>query len=217
MTIREVLLNIYNKKGMTIMSATDTFKFGFKSGQIAQLGFGVTDVERAIDIYISQFHIGPWRYIHRTSAKGGDIFRGVQNPPDEPVDKVLAMAWGGTYFVELIQQFSGEPSCVKEHGDYYGYGLNHYGYFFKPGGEYDRKLAELESFGYEAVFSGITPFGSRSTYMGPKTREDMDILAYNFGVGYIEAVELVPEDEDMWYGLYEAARNWDGKTRMFAE
>jgi len=186
-----------------------TFKFGIQSGQIAQLGFGVVDVDKAIDIYIDQLNIGPWQYTPNFKSKGG-VFRGQPNPP---IMKTNAMAWGGNYFIELIQQFSGEPSCVKEHGDQYGYGLNHYGIFYDLDGEYDRKIAKLEVCGYEEVFSGITPTGSRSIYMGPKERKDVDILAYNLGVGYIEMVELVPADEDMFNNIYLAAQDWDGKTK----
>lgn len=192
------------------MSNVKTFKFGVKSGQIAQLGFGVTDVDKAIDIYINHLHIGPWQYTPNFKSRAGGMFRGEPNPS---ILKTNAMAWAGNYFIELIQQFSDEASCVKEHGDYYGYGLNHYGIFYDIGGDYDKKIAELESFGYEEVFSGITPPGSRSIYMGPKKREDVDVLAFNLGVGYIEMVELVPADEDMWYNIYTAAQNWDGKTK----
>ena len=191
------------------MSEKVMFKFGVQSGTIAQLGFGVTDIDRAIDIYVDQLHIGPWQYTP-DFAPGGGTFR---SQPGQPSKKTNAMAWAGNYFIELIQQFSDEPSCVKEHGDSFGYGLNHYGFFYAMNGEYDKKIAELTACGYEEVFSGITPPGSRSIYLGPKNREDVDLLAHNLGVGYIELVELVPADEDMWYNIYLEAKNWDGKTR----
>ena len=72
------------------MSTVKTFKFGIKSGEIAQLGFGVPDVEKAIDIYMNQLHIGPWQISRNFISSPENTFRGAPNPP---AVKTNATAW----------------------------------------------------------------------------------------------------------------------------
>ena len=77
-------------------------------GQIAQIGYVVTDIEASMRHWI-RHGVGPWFYIERVQM---DYFR--HRGVDSPVQMSIALANSGDVQIELIQQRNDAPSMYRE-------------------------------------------------------------------------------------------------------
>lgn len=184
-----------------------TFSFGgVTSGQIFQLGIVVPDVDASMRLCAETMHIGPFTCSRGFKAPDG-WYRGSSDMPE----LTIAHAYTGRIFIEFIQQHDDTPSVYKEFIDKYGYGHHHYGLAVAPE-DYDSTLEHYYRLGFENVFTDRLPGGTRIRYIGPKGGDALEKLRNELGVCYLECVEVLPSEERLFTGMYEAALNWDGKT-----
>ena len=185
-----------------------TFSFGAASGQIFQLGYVVPDVDASMQFYAEAMRIGPFTCNRGFKAPDG-WYRGSADMPQ----LTIAHAYSGRLFIEFIQQHDDTPSVYKEYVEKYGYGLHHYGIAVAPE-DYDKTLEHYYSLGFENIFTDTLPGNVRIRYIGPKTKEGLDKLRNETGVGYLECVEVKENEEAMFTGMHDAALKWDGTTLL---
>ena len=92
-------------------------------GQIAQIGYVVTDIEASMQQWI-RHGVGPWFYIERVQT---DYFR--HRGVDSPVQLSIALANSGDVQIELIQQRNDAPSMYREFLDSGRSGAQHVAYW----------------------------------------------------------------------------------------
>ena len=186
-----------------------TFSFGgVTSGQIFQLGYVVPDVDASMRFYAQALKVGPFTCSRGFKAPDG-FYRGSTDMPE----LTIAHAYNGRLFVEFIQQHDDTPSVYTELIKKHGYGLHHFGLAIAPE-EYDRTLDFYYDLGFENVFTDTLPGGTRIRYIGPKGEAELEKLRNETGVSYLECVEILPGEEAMFTGMYEASLDWDGATLL---
>jgi len=186
-----------------------TFSFGnVESGQIFQLGFIVPDVDASMRFYAEALRIGPFKCSRGVRAPDG-WYRG---GADMPV-VTIAHAYTGRLFIELISQHDDTPSVYKEFIERHGYGLHHYGLAIAPE-DYDATLERYYRLGFEDIFTDNLPGGTRIRYLGPGSGDALEKLHSVMGVGYLECVEVQPNQEKMFKSIIESYLSWDGTTLL---
>ena len=183
-----------------------TFSFGGISGQIAQLGIVVADVDAAMKFCAEHLHFGPFTCWRNFKAPDG-LYRGRKDMPE----LTLTQVYTGRFFIEFIQQHDDTPSVYTEFMNKYGYGLHHYGLAVAHE-DYDATLEHYFNIGYEVVFSDTLPGDVRIRYLGPKDEAELEKLRNKTGVSYIECIEMTEDNEAFFAGMVELSLNWDGKT-----
>ncbi|MCL2121877.1 MAG: VOC family protein [Clostridiales bacterium] len=184
-----------------------TFPFSdFKSGQILQVCFVVPDIDAAMRFYAEVLRIGPFSCARGFRAPDG-WYRGSNAMPE----LTIAQACTGSYFIELIQQHDDTPSVYKEFIDKHGYGIHHYGVAVATE-DFDSLREHYFNLGFEDIFTDNLPGGVRIRYMGPKGEEALEKARIESGVSYYECIEIVNRQDNNFSRLYEAYRQWDGKT-----
>ena len=186
---------------------TKTFSFGdVKSGQIFQLGMVVPDVDNAINFYAKVLGIGPF-----TCSRGFKAPKGWYRGNTDMPELSIAHAHNGSLFIEFIRQHDDTPSVYKEFIDKHGFGLHHFGLAIAPE-DYDNTLERYYNQGFEDIFTDVLPGGTRIKYIGPKNEVALEKLRNETGVSYLECVEVLNNEEAFFTSMYDAAKNWDGKT-----
>jgi len=159
-------------------------------GPIRQIGFVVTDLEKALDSWVA-LGVGPW-YVVRGQHQHA-LYRGA--PCD--VTLTIAFANSGDMQVEVIRQENDTPSIYTEFLAAKGEGFNQFAYWAV---DFDAAVQSVQAAGWPVVWSGGESDGVRYAYVeqpgGP--------------AAIIEIMEL----NDATTGLAEfvraAADGWDG-------
>jgi methylmalonyl-CoA/ethylmalonyl-CoA epimerase len=135
-------------------SATISADFGL--GPIDQISFAVASVARALPAYEAVFG-GPFTVRDVELDPACVSYRGA------PADAVLRLAFGETagIEIELVEVLRGEAPSI-EHVRTHGEGLHHVRFQIA---DIEAKSAELAAAGFEVIFGGTTPSGSRFAYV----------------------------------------------------
>ena len=161
-------------------------------GQIAQIGYVVTDIEASMQQWI--WHgVGPWFYIERVQT---DYFR--HRGVDSPVEMSIALANSGDVQIELIRQRNDAPSMYCEFLDSGRSGAQHIAYWttdFKD--LYERALAAGYTVGQEGRIGGEQ---GRFAYLD--TEQDQGTV--------IEISDISGAKGQMFAYIREQAAAWDG-------
>jgi hypothetical protein len=160
-------------------------------GPIRQIGYVVTDLDRAIAGW-SELGVGPWF-----------VMRGLPMSVRyrcEPCETTLSVAWSnsGELQLELIQQLDDTPSIFTEFLAANGPGYQQLAYWTT---DFEGTMREVEKAGWTVVWSGGEGFGVRFAYV-----ESPDAPA-----AVIEISELTEATEANAAYMRDAAASWDGR------
>ena len=121
--------------------------FGQPDDGIIQMAYVVTDIHRAMNLWISKLNVGPWFLL--PSFTGDDPqYRGKPSRADVS----LAMSFAGHMNVELIQPNNDAPSVYREVLEARGPGFHHWvsfkgqGTYFDPDLNINGKTAKVKGY-----------------------------------------------------------------------
>ncbi len=159
-------------------------------GPIRQIGYVVTDLDRAIAGWL-ELGVGPWFVL-----RGLTIPARYRGEPCE-VTQSLAMTNSGAMQFELIQQTDDTPSIFTEFLSSNGPGYHQVAYWAE---DFEATMRNIEQVGWPVVWQGGEGLGVRFAYV-----ESPDAPAT-----VIEISELTEGIAGMASYVREAAENWDG-------
>lgn len=162
-------------------------------GPIRQIGYVVTDIDRAIASWL-ELGVGPW-FVMRDLTLAAQ-YRG---EPCE-ITQSLALSNSGDMQVELIQQHSAAPSVFTEFLDAHGEGFHQFAYWAS---DFDATMRSVADAGWPVVWSGGEDVGTRFAYVEPPAGP-----AHVAQI--IEIMELTEITSGMAAFVRDAAANWDG-------
>jgi len=173
----------------------EMFSFGRPENSIIQIAYTVADIEKEMRRYSDLLRIGPWFLIGPfVPAKG--VYRGMQTS----MRISLAVAFAGEVMIELIEQHDEQPSVYREtlaaHGSH---GFHHWAIGAR---NFEATVMLYKARGYAEVFSDLSPRGVRIVYLDASP--DLP--------GMLEIIEMTADVEEQYRTMYQAAREWDGKT-----
>jgi hypothetical protein len=165
-------------------------------GPVMQIAWVVRDLHAAIDHWTGVMHVGPF-FLFEHVQFAELLFRGKPSP----VDMTAALAYSGETQIELICQHNDAPSIYTEFLGAGRTGVQHLGVMTAS---VDRDLERLGAHGITAAQSGRTAWGARFAYLA--TDHDPG--------GMIELIEHGPVIDHAFRQIRDAARSWDGRTRI---
>lgn len=135
---------------------TDQIAARFDLGQIDQISFAVTSVDQAVPAYEAMFG-GPFTVRDVTLDPTRVSYRG------SPAEATLRLAFGQTagIEIELVEVRSGAAPSLEHLRDH-GEGLHHVRFSVD---DLAVKTTQLREAGFEVIFGGETPRGSRFAYV----------------------------------------------------
>jgi catechol 2,3-dioxygenase-like lactoylglutathione lyase family enzyme len=171
-------------------------------GPVFQVAYVVDDIEAHIDHWTRTMGVGP--FYRFPVPRPIEQLKVDDKPADSDTDLFagVALSYSGDTMIELIQPGSA-PSTYREFLEAGRQGVHHLGTFTD---DYDNQMAAARAAGIGVALEGVLPL-SRFAYL--KT----DLL----GPGTI--VEIIEPQQamlDLFDGIKEAARTWDGKERIRA-
>jgi hypothetical protein len=167
--------------------------FGQPDDGIIQMAYVVTDIQRAMNLWISKLNVGPWFLL--PSFTGDDPqYRGKPSRADVS----LAMSFAGHMNVELIQPNNEAPSVYREVLEARGPGFHHWGV---ATANFDRDMERYSAAGHALAFIARVPSGGRVAYMDTTAQL----------TGFVELIELGGAFEPVFNSFYRATIGWDGK------
>ncbi|MGE2722858.1 VOC family protein [Mycolicibacterium celeriflavum] len=162
-------------------------------GPIRQIGYVVTDIDRAIASWLD-LGVGPW-FVMRDLTLAAR-YRG---EPCE-ITQSLALSNSGDMQLELIQQQSEAPSIFTEFLDAHGEGFHQFAYWAT---DFDATMRAIAEAGWAVVWSGGEDVGTRFAYVEPPA-----------GAAHVAQIIEIMELTDITSGMAafvrEAAAGWDG-------
>lgn len=162
-------------------------------GRIRQIGYVVTDIDRAIAGWL-ELGVGPW-FVMRDLTLAAR-YRG---EPCE-ITQSLALSNSGDMQLELIQQQSEAPSIFTEFLDAHGEGFHQFAYWAS---DFDATLRTVAEAGWPVVWEGGEDVGTRFAYVEPPAGRARVAQI-------IEIMELTDITSGMASFVRDAAANWDG-------
>lgn len=162
-------------------------------GPIRQIGYVVTDIDRAISGWL-ELGVGPW-FVMRDLTLAAR-YRG---EPCE-ITQSLALSNSGDMQLELIQQQSQAPSVFTEFLDAHGEGFHQFAYWAT---DFDATMRAVAEAGWPVVWSGGEDVGTRFAYVEPPAGRAQVAQI-------IEIMELTEITSGMASFVRDAAANWDG-------
>ncbi len=159
-------------------------------GPVRQIGYVVTDLDRAIDGWLA-LGVGPWFVMRGLSLSA--FYRG---EPCE-ITQSLALAHSGDLQVELIRQEDETPSVFTEFLSSHGEGFHQLAYWTA---DFETIMQAVGDAGWPIVWSGGSDLGVRFAYAEPP----------NSPAQVIEISELNDVTGGMAKFIRETAENWDG-------
>ncbi|NYT25148.1 VOC family protein [Alcaligenaceae bacterium] len=167
--------------------------FGQPLGAIMQVAYIVEDLHQGMKEYAAKYNIGPWFYTDNYVALDA-TYRG--QPTD--LSMKLCLAFSGHMSFELIE-VNDTPSVYQETFRQRGAGFHHLGLACA---DFDADFKKYQGMGYEPAFCATNVRGARIAYFD--TTPDFP--------GMMELIEMTPSQDAFLGKLYEASRDWDGKT-----
>jgi hypothetical protein len=161
-------------------------------GPIAQNGYIVDDVERAMRHWSATLGVGPFFYMPRMEF-ASYAYKGKQS---SPVIRV-ALANSGDLQIELIEQINDEPSSYKDFLKESGPGLQHVA-VWRP--DYTEATKQFQALGLPTLQEGSAGEGRRFAYYDTR-------LHYG---SIMEVFELAPDTRVFFNAIRDAAKGWDG-------
>ncbi|OBG95380.1 glyoxalase [Mycobacterium sp. E136] len=162
-------------------------------GPIRQIGYVVTDIDRAIAGWL-ELGVGPW-FVMRDLTLAAR-YRG---EPCE-ITQSLALSNSGDMQLELIQQQSEAPSVFTEFLDAHGEGFHQFAYWAT---DFDATMRAIAEAGWPVVWSGGEDVGTRFAYVEPPAGRAQVAQI-------IEIMELTDITSGMASFVRDAAANWNG-------
>ncbi|OBG13635.1 glyoxalase [Mycolicibacterium celeriflavum] len=159
-------------------------------GPIRQIGYVVTDIDRAIESWL-ELGVGPWFVMRNLTLAAR--YRG---EPCE-ITQSLALSNSGDMQLELIQQHSEAPSIFTEFLDASGEGFHQFAYWAT---DFEETMKAVARAGWPVVWSGGEDVGTRFAYVEPPSSPAQ----------VIEIMELNEVTSGMAQFVRDAAENWDG-------
>ncbi len=161
-------------------------------GEIRQLGYVVTDIEKAMAYWAGTMGVGPWFYNPRVPIEDyryeGRTYE---------VHNSVALANSGFIQVELIQTRSDTPSMYRDFLQAGHTGLQHVAYWTE---DFDADLAVMEGRSFRVKMSGEVGANGRFVYFDKEMHPGT----------VIELSEVVGPKGRMFDTIREASKAWDG-------
>ena len=159
-------------------------------GAIRQIGYVVSDIDRAIGSWL-EIGVGPWFVMRSLTIPA--VYRG------EPCEIVqsLALSQSGELQVELIQQENDTPSIFTEFLSSKGEGFHQLAYWTE---DFETTMEAVRGAEWPIVWSGGSDLGVQFAYMQPAG-------------GPAEVIEVSEYNEvtsGMATFVRDEAQNWDG-------
>lgn len=161
-------------------------------GTIMQIAYVVEDLEAALQRWLGKIGVGPF-FVMKNLEVVEPRYR--EEPTNLDID--IALGYSGNVCVELIKQNCDSPSVYRELLQSKGEGFHHWGVFSES---FDRDVTRYREQGHALAFGGTVAIGARFAYM--------DTVAALGGM--IELIEVTPVVRELFAGLEQAARDWDG-------
>ncbi len=161
-------------------------------GNIAQIGYVVTDIEAAMDHWIG-LGVGPWFHVEKVET---DYFR--YRGEDSPLEMTVAVANSGDIQLELIQQTNRAPSTYLDFLAAGREGMQHIAYWST---EYQDLLDRCVAAGYEVAQEGSIG-GPQGRFAYLDTEDLQGTL--------IEISDISGPKGELFAFVRDAARTWDG-------
>lgn len=177
----------------------DNFSFGPRDNGIIQIAYSVADIEAEMRRYSELLRVGPWFLIGPFVPPKGR-YRGTPTK----AHLSLGLAYSGELQIELIQQHDEEPSVFRETLKARGaHGFHHWAIGAR---DFEKTAAHYRSLGYAEAFSDTAPdpLGCRVIYFD--TGRELP--------GMLEVIEINAATEQAFHGMYQAAREWNGKEHI---
>lgn len=165
-------------------------------GPVAQIGYVVRDIEKAMAHWVTVVGVGPFVYSPKVTFpsityKGGDA---------SSIQTAVAHAFSGDLDIELIQQTCDTPSIYLDFLAEHREGMQHLGILVE---DMDAGLAKAARLGWNAAQAGRTHQGVRFAYF--------DNAGPHAGT-MIELIEKTQAIDALFNRAKTAARGWDGRT-----
>ena len=167
--------------------------FGQPDDGVIQMAYVVTDIQRAMQLWIEKLKVGPWFLLPNFTGIDPQ-YRGKASQADVS----LAMSFAGHMNVELIQPNNDAPSVYREVLESRGPGFHHWGVATS---NFDRDLERHRASGHDLAFWLRVPTGDRVAYMDATATLN----------GFIELIELGEGFEPAFNRFYRATIGWDGQ------
>lgn len=162
-------------------------------GQVRQLAWITTDIERAMDHWSRVLGAGPWFYKEHLAVTTFR-YKGSASPP--PVMSI-AFANSGELQLEIIQQRNDVPSMYKDFIDSHGDGMQHVAFWTDA---FDATCAQIVADGYTEGHAGQIGQRGRFAYF-----EHADLPGT-----VIEISEQTGGKAEFFREIRDAAIDWDG-------
>jgi len=161
-------------------------------GEIRQLGYVVTDIEKSMKYWAGTMGVGPWFYNPRVPIEdyryAGKTYE---------VHNSVALANSGFIQVELIQTRDDVPSMYRDFMQAGHTGLQHVAYWTQ---QFDADLDLMEAQGFRVKLSGTVGANGRFVYFDKEMHPGT----------VIELSEVVGPKGRMFDMIREASKGWDG-------
>ena len=163
-------------------------------GPISQLGYVVTDLRAATNLWVDLFGAGPFFMIENVEFPGWS-YRGVETPT--PLD--IAAGQLGSVVIELILPRGDGPSAYRDSFAHGTGGLHHYGVLANDPDAAARHFAPAAP-----ITTACTGVGTRFGYFD--ARPQLGVM--------VEIIEAGPDVCELFAMIAGAAQGWDGTDRV---
>jgi methylmalonyl-CoA/ethylmalonyl-CoA epimerase len=163
-------------------------------GPVAQLGYVVTDLAAAFDLWVDMFGAGPFFLFENVEFPGWS-YRGVETPT--PLN--IAAGQLGSLVIELILPRGEGPSAYRDSFAKGTGGLHHYGVLVDDPDAAARHFAPAAP-----VTTACTGAGTRFAYFD--ARPQLGVM--------VEIIEHGPDVRELFGMIADAAKGWDGTDRL---
>jgi hypothetical protein len=163
-------------------------------GAIMQMAYIVENLEQAIEQWCALGKAGPFTIMESFDIENM-AYRG---ETCESLDLRLALGNSDGLCIEFIEQKCDTPSVYRDVIASRGYGFHHWAYITKS---FDYEVDTQIARGMEVAFSGKVAVGERYAYI------DSPTVVH----GMVEIIEYSQAVDELFTGIEQAARDWDGK------
>ena len=168
------------------------FDFGQPVGGLIQYAYTVPDLEAAMATWTATLGVGPW-FVRGPFRPTEARYRGEPTSPT----MTLARAFSGHAMIELVHQACDTPSVYRELIDDRGHGFHHWGVGVL---DLDAEIARYAGLGHAVAFEDTLPSGARIVYVDARPAVP----------GFVELIEMTPDQERTYSRIYLASVGWDG-------